>query len=500
MVVVLLCAAQFVVVLDVTIVAIALPAVQADLGVDTTTLGWVVTAYTLTFGGFLLAAGRWADRRGRRRAFATGMALFGLASLACGLAPTTSVLLAARAGQGLAAAVVSPAALALLLAARPQGPDRARALGWWTAAAAGGGAGGWVLGGLLTGWLDWRWVFLVNVPVCAAAALLAPRVLAEAGSPAPGRSDTTGAVLATAGLAALVLALTWAETGAGPAPAAAAGAVALLGAFVLVERRTGDPLLGPALLRRPGVLGANAVALVLTAATTPPMLFCTLHAQGVLGLGPAAAGLLFPPFNLAVVAGSLAGPRVVAALGERWSMATGLLAVAAGATALRAIAPDAPALPTTVGGFVLLGAGLGVASMASTARGTSAPDHAQHAIASGLLATSAQVGTVLGLAVLVPLASARSAALGGTAAAQVAGFELGFTVAATLAATAALAVVLGPRWGGSGGGGHGFGRCLRLAEPPGPYDHDEHEQRQHEPTRDRRTHGRGVVAEHADQR
>src|SRR3954451_20338834 len=187
MVVALLCVAQFVVVLDATIVAIALPAVQADLGLSTAALGWVVTAYTLVFGGALLAAGRLADRIGRRRAFSAGLVLFAAASLACGLAPNGPALLAGRAVQGLGAAVVSPAALALITAARPQGPARARALGWWTAAAAGGGAGGWVLGGLLSGLLDWRWGFFVNVPGCAAAVALTPRVLSERREPSPAR-------------------------------------------------------------------------------------------------------------------------------------------------------------------------------------------------------------------------------------------------------------------------------------------------------------------------
>jgi MFS family permease len=185
------------------------------------------------------------------------------------------------------------------------------------------------------------------------------------------------------------------------------------------------------------VAGPSAVAAALTAATTPPMLFCILYAQHVLGLAPAAAGLLFPPFNLAVVAGSLAGPRVVAATGERRAMVGGLLTVAAGALALRAIAPGAPALPSLLGGFVLLGAGLGVASVASTARGTAALDAGDQGLASGLLATSAQLGTALGLGVLVPLAAGHTRDLGGDPAAQVAGFELGFVLAAALAVAAA---------------------------------------------------------------
>src|SRR5919199_1370886 len=187
MTIALLCVAQFVVVLDVTIVAIALPAMQERFALSTTALGWVITAYTLTFGGCLLAAGRFADRVGRRRAFVAGLVVFTLASLGCGLAPSGAVLLAARAMQGLGAALVSPAALALLVT-HTNVPDvrtgfiregrsslRARAVGWWTAAAAGGGASGWVLGGLLSGLLDWRWVFFVNVPVCMAAVVVAPR-------------------------------------------------------------------------------------------------------------------------------------------------------------------------------------------------------------------------------------------------------------------------------------------------------------------------------------
>jgi EmrB/QacA subfamily drug resistance transporter len=444
MIVAVACVAQFVVVLDATIVAIALPAMQAHLGLSTTALGWVITAYTLVFGGCLLAAGRLADRVGRRRAFIGGLVLFAAASLACGLAPSGAVLLGGRVVQGLGAALVSPAALSLVTAARPNGHARARALGWWTAAAAGGGASGWVLGGLLSGLLGWRWVFLVNVPVCVATAGLAPRVLPEWRDPSPARPDVAGAVLATGGLAALVLALTLAETR-GPLAGLTLGAVVvavmLLGGLVFVEARIPNPLLDRALLRRPGVVGSNAVAAVLTAATTPPMFFCILYAQHVLGLAPAAAGMLFPPFNLAVVAGSLAGPRVVAT-GERRAMAGGLLAVAVGALALRAIAPNAPALPSLLGGFMLLGSGLGVASVASTARGTAALDAADQGFASGLLATSAQLGTALGLAIVVPIASAHTRALGGGPAAQVAGFELGFTLTAALAAAAAGAIAI----------------------------------------------------------
>jgi len=438
------CVAQFVIVLDVTIVAIALPAIQADLGFSTAALGWVITAYTLVFGGCLLAAGRLADRIGRRRTFALGLAWFAAASLACGLAPGAAFLLAARAAQGVGAGLVSPAALALVTSARLEGRARARALGWWTAAAAGGGASGWVLGGILSGLFDWRWVFLVNVPLCAGAALLAPRVLDEWRDPDAKRLDAAGAVLATTGLAALVLAFTLSERHgplAAPPVAAFAVAILLLTAFARVEALADAPLLDRAVLKRPGVLGSNGVAAVLTATTGPPIFLCTLHAQQILGMAPTTAGLLFAPVNLAVIAGSFGGPRVIAAIGERAAMAGGLAAVAAGALALRAIAPGAAALPSMLGGFVTLGLGLGVASVASTARGTEAFEAGDQGLASALLATSAQLGTALGLAIVLPIAAARTDALGGGPQAHVAGYELGFILAAAAALAAAAGVI-----------------------------------------------------------
>jgi MFS family permease len=404
----LLCVAQFVIVLDVTIVAIALPSLQADLGLSTAALGWVVTVYTLVFGGCLLAAGRLADRVGRRRAFVAGLTVFAFASLACGLAPS---------------------AAALLTAARPDEPERGRALGWWTAAAAGGGASGWLLGGLLSA-LDWRLVFLVTVPVCAAAAVLAPRVLPAGRESRAPRVNAPAALLATAGVGAVVLALTFAQQRGPAAPltlAALAAAAVLLGTLAALELRARDPLLDRRLLRRPAVRGANGVAAALTATTTPPMFLCTLYAQRALGLPPALAGLLFPPFNLAVIAGSLGGPRLAARVGERAAMAGGLLGVATGAGALLTLGPRP--LPSLIAGFVALGAGLGVASVASTARGTAALASSHQGLASGLLNTSAQLGTAVGLALIVPLAAAH-------------GFHAGFAVAGALAAAAGLAVAV----------------------------------------------------------
>ena len=427
-----LCAAQFVVVLDVTIVAVALPAIQRDLGFSAAGLQWVVTAYTLVFAGLLIAAGRAADLHGRRRAFMAGLGLFAGASLACGLARAPGVLVAARAVQGLGAAAVAPAALATITATVPDGPARQRALGVWTAAAAGGGAAGWLLGGVLTEHVGWPAVFLVNVPIGALGVALAPVVVPETCGPAKRASlDVPGALTVTGALALLVLGLT------APAPGVAAGALAaalaLLVAFARIEAGAADPLLPPRLLRCARLTAANLVAAALTAATTPPLFLCVLELQHRLGASPTRTGLLFVPVNLAVIAGSLLGPRAVRAAGARAAMAAGLGLVAAGALWL--LGGGGGSLARFLPAFAAMGLGLGCASVGSTAMGTAAAGPAREGVASGLLTTAAQVGTVVGLAALVGLATAAGERAAFVAAALVAG----------AGALAALTLVRGPR-------------------------------------------------------
>jgi EmrB/QacA subfamily drug resistance transporter len=438
----LLCVAQFVVVLDATIVAVALPEIQADLGFSQAGLQWVISAYTLVFGGFLLLAGRAADLWGRRRMFMVGLVVFTGASLACGLAASPSALVLGRIAQGFGAAIVAPSALSSLTALFPQGDGRGRALGVWTAAAAGGGATGWLLGGLLAGSLGWEWVFFVNLPVGLVGVALAPVLVSESrDQSAPPRLDVAGAVSVTAGLTLLVYGITRVEEAGLTAPVtlvSLASSVMLLALFVVVEGWVRHPLVPLGIFRSRVLLGANLVALALTAATTPPMLLCTLYVQQVLGFPPARAGLIFPPFNLAVIGGSLLGPRLVARLGPKTTMVCGLITIAAGSATLLGVSSHTDGyLFYLIPAFVLMGTGLGCASVASTTSGTAAADGGLQGLASGLLNSAAQIGTVLGLAILVPLSAARTQTLAETIpadAALVGGFKLAFLGAAVISA------------------------------------------------------------------
>jgi MFS family permease len=416
---VLLCAAQFVVVLDVTIVAVALPAMRHSLGLEPAALQWVLTAYVLTFGGLLVAAGRAADLFGRRRLLSAGLVVFGGASLACGLAASGLALVAARAVQGTGAAMLSPAAFALLVATFAEPAARRRAVAWWTAAAAGGGAVGWLIGGALVQTFGWPAVFLVNVPLCALALLLAPHLLAESRADGPRqRLDLAGAVAVTAGLALLMHGLT--RVDAAGAAVSLAGGVLALAAFARIERRAEAPILPAWALRRPGFGVANGAAAALCATTTPAMFLAILYQQEVLHRSALEVGLWCTPLNLAVIAGSLLRPR----WSPRAVMACGLAAIAAGALTLAAL--SSAALPAA---FVLMGAGLGCASVASTASGTAALPESAQGIASGVLTAAAQLGTAVGLAVIVTLAE-----------------PLGYRGAFATVAAVAIAVAASVRW------------------------------------------------------
>jgi MFS family permease len=370
-VLVLLCMAQFVDVLDVNASIVALPVIARDFGLSDSGLQWVVTAYVLVFAGCLLVSGRLADTYGRRRVFAAGIAVFTVASLACGLAPGATTLVLARALQGLGAALTAPAALALIVDAFPG--DR-RAVAVWTAVAAAGGATGLVLGGVIADGLGWRWVFLLNVPIGVVTLTLTPRLLRESRTP-PRRLDLIAAAAATAGLALLVAALSG-------RPAALAGAAVLLAVFVRRERAASEPLV----IRDRTVARAAGAGALLTATTSGTGVLASLYLQGDAGLDPSAAGLALLPLSVCVVLGSIVGAR----------LDVGIVLVGAGCFAL------------TLGGVAgvlawgaLAGYGLGAASVAATTLGTSAVAEADRGAVSGLLNTAAQVGTAVGVAALV---------------------------------------------------------------------------------------------------
>lgn len=445
----LLCAAQFVDVLDVNVVIVALPSIGQDLGFSPEDLQWVVSAYVLFFAGFLLLAGRAADLFGRRRMFVIGLALFASASLMCGLAGSPALLLVARAAQGLAAAITAPAALSLIVATFPEGAERNRAVGVWTAVAAAGGAAGLVLGGLITDGLGWRWVFFVNVPVGFAGVALSPLLLTESrGEAVPRRLDFLGAGTVTTGLVLLVYGLTRAEDAGFGSPTTMvtlAVAVALVAAFVLVESRVRDPLVPLGVFRLRGLVGACLVASALTATTSSVGVLATIYLQQVLDYPATLAGLAGLPLSLSVIAGSFIGSRLAGRMGARVTMISGLAVVAAATLVISGISAESGLVFVLVEA-VLSGLGLGCASVASTATGTSATGENERGLASGLLNTSAQIGTALGLAVLVTVAASRTETLSGagvsTPEALVEGFRWAFFVGVGIAIAGCFAALL----------------------------------------------------------
>ncbi|WP_019629325.1 MFS transporter [Actinomadura atramentaria] len=408
---VLACAAQFMVVLDVSVVNVALPAIRTSLDVPADRLPWVAGAYTLAFAGFLLPGGRLADLYGVRRVFVAGLALFTLPSLVGGLAGGPAWLIAARAAQGLGAAVLAPATLTVLTTTFAAGPARTRALAVWTAVGLVGGAAGNLLGGVLTVALSWRWILLVNVPLGAVAAVLAVRLPARRGGGRPGGLDLPGAVTATAGLALLAYGVRG-----GPAAARALTAAAvLITAFALIEARAArEPLLPPRLLRVRSVAVGNAVMLLTGACFQVPMwYFLTLYMQDVLHYSALRTGFGFLPHTLlTVLVGLRATPRLMERVDGRTLVIAGALLAAAG-FAWQARSGGGylsgvlgPAVPMSLGG--------GLLTTPLTAIAAAGVEERDAGAASGLLNTAKQVGGALGLAVLtaVPAAATPGTAFG----------------------------------------------------------------------------------------
>src|ERR671916_2818742 len=444
----LLCVAQFVDVLDINAVIVALPSIGRELGFSRGDLQWVITAYVLFFGGFLLLAGRLADLLGRRRMFVAGLALFTLSSLGRGMAGSPAVLLVARAAQGLGAAIVAPAALAIISTTFREGAERNLAMGVWTAVAAGGGAAGLVLGGLITDRLGWEWIFFINVPLGVVGMALSFALLdGDRGQEGSRRLDLPGATAVTAGLVVLVYGLTRAEDAGFASPltlGSLALAVILILIFVLVERGVADPLVPLGIFRTRDLTGSALVAFANTATTSPVGVLAVIYLQEVLAYSPTIAGLAGLPLSLSVVAGSFLGSRLTGSLGSRLTMTLGLLGICAATLVIAGISAGG-GLWYVLSSAILSGLALGCSAVASTTRGTSAVEEEEQGLASGLLNTCAQVGTAMGLAVLFMVAAAHTDALTGggepRAWALVEGYRMAFFVGAGIAAVGALAAL-----------------------------------------------------------
>jgi EmrB/QacA subfamily drug resistance transporter len=406
---ILLCSAQFVVVLDASIVNVALPTIGEALDFTESSLPWVVNAYVLTFGGFLLLGGRLADLLGRRRIFMIGLVVFALASLAGGLATSSGQLIAARAVQGLGGALLSPAALSIVATTFKDGAERNKALGVWGAVAGSGGAAGVLLGGVLTEYLGWEWVLWVNVPIGIAAAAIAPTLLAETRDEGEVRHfDVAGAVTVTAGLSSLVFALVDAnEVGWGSTQTilTLVGSALLLAAFVVIESRSRAPLVPFSIFRVRTISGANVVGLLVGASLFSMFFFISLYMQQVLGYSAIKAGLSYLPLAVSIILSAGIASQLVTKVGFKPILATGMALIAAGLIWFSQISVDGSFLGDILGPSLLAAVGLGFSFVPVTIAAVSGIEDREQGLASGLINTSQQVGGALGLAILAAVSS-----------------------------------------------------------------------------------------------
>ena len=446
LVLVLVCLAQFMVVLDATIVNVALPSIQSDLDMSESGLQWVVNAYALLFGGFLLLGGRAGDLLGRKRLFLIGLVIFTGASLLDGLASSEGMLIGARALQGLGAALVSPAALSIISTTFAEGKERARALGVWAAIAIGGSAVGLILGGVLTQYLSWPWIFFVNVPVGVVAFILSLRLIPESRDEHAQRSyDIAGAVTVTGGLMSLVYAIVGAQS-AGWGSAKTIGffalAAGLLTAFVAIEMRSKAPLVRLSIFRLRSLLTANVSMFLAASGIFAMFFFNTLYLQRVLGYGPLTAGLAFLPFTAGIMVSAGLASQFAPRIGVRPIAAAGLVLTAAGLLLLTQLPVDGSYVENVLPAILLSALGMGAVFMPLTLIATTGLDDEDQGLASGIFNTSQQVGGALGLAILSTLATSKTASAGGSPThALVTGFHWAFGAGAVVM-IAALGVML----------------------------------------------------------
>jgi EmrB/QacA subfamily drug resistance transporter len=439
----IICAAQFVLQLDFSVVNVALPAIQRELGMPAAQLQWIVTGYALAFGSLLLAGGRLADLLGRRRLLAAGLVLFAVASLACGLAQWPVMLIIARIVQGAAGAMVSPAALSLLTTTNAEGAARNRALAIWQATTAAGATAGIVAGGLLTQYFGWRAVFLVNPPIIAVMLALLPRLPAGGRSGSGGSVDVRGALLVTTGIAALIFGLSSGQQHGFTAPATIIAlilAVLLTAGFVFAEKKSPAPMLPLSILAEPARRAAIAAMVLIGAILAGYVYFTSLYLQKVLGFSPVATGLALVPSTVTVVLVSTLGTRrLLARFSIKTVLLAGLACMGAGQLWLAQITAGASYPASVLPGLVLTAAGIGLALPTASIAITSGVAASDQGLAGALFTTSQQTGAAVGLAILATAAAATTAGHNGS---LVAGYRLSFLIAAGLAVLAAIIVAL----------------------------------------------------------
>ena len=411
-VLVLVCMAQFMVILDATIVNVALPSIQIDLEMSDADLQWIVNAYTLMFGGFLLLGGRAGDLAGRKKIFLVGLVVFTIASLLNGLAPSSEVLIVFRGLQGLGAALIAPAALSIITATFTEGAERTKAMGVWAAIAVGGGAVGLVLGGILVEALSWPWIFFVNVPVGIAVFILSLRFVPESRDEHAHKSfDLAGAATVTAGLVALVYGIVkaqekgWTSLHTGGFFALA---ILLLGSFLVIESRSAEPLVRLSIFRVRTVRAANVVMFLVAAGLFSMFYFNTLYLQRVLDYTPLEAGLAFLPFTAGIIIGAGLSQRFVPTLGAREVPLIGMTMAVLGLLLFVRLQPDGAYITDFLPGVMLASIGMGLTFVPVTLIATSGIPTDDAGLASGLYNTSQQVGGALGLAILATFAVSKT--------------------------------------------------------------------------------------------
>jgi EmrB/QacA subfamily drug resistance transporter len=448
-VLVLVCLAQFMVVLDATIVNVALPSIQHDLDFSAGNLAWIINSYTLLFGGFLLLGGRAADLFGRKRVFLAGVTLFSVASALCALAESQGMLIAFRGLQGLGAALVSPAALSIIMTTFREGAERTKALAAWGAIAASGSAFGLLLGGVLTESISWEWIFLVNVPIGIAAFVASLRLIPESKGDGASGFDLFGALFVTGGVVAIVYAIVRAEQdGWGSTTTLGFGAlgIALLIAFVLVERVHKHPLVRLGIFKTRSLSTANGVMVLAMAGMFAMFFFATIYVQEVLGYSPIKAGLAFLPFTVGIIGGSIAAQQLIPRIGVKRQILMGLGLAAIGLLLMTRITPEGGYVTELLPAVIVLAIGMGTTFVPLTLLATTNVDEHDAGLASGLFNTSQQVGGALGLAILSTFATSRTEGLLGdgvaTSQALVDGYHLAFLIGAIFMAVGAVAVTL----------------------------------------------------------